>query len=263
MVARQTQSPRSASEKVERLGERHDELRRAISQAQPALADSQGNRLHLAGDENPRLADPANGAALAFQQDGSLAAVTSDGTADAAFSAGYLGSSGDIAAAGDLAGLTLHAGVSVLGNTQVGVLTSNVINASGDINAPGRIISTDPAGLMKSANYNGGTFHGVFDNTSDARLKENFTEVDPADVSALLAAPVREWNYTEAAENLDEDQRHVGPVAQDMPAIAVTEHDGRLGIDQTTFLGLLLATVQRQQARIEALENLLVVPKAA
>ncbi len=130
------------------------------------------------------------------------------------------------------------------------------INAAGNIAAPGGNISTDPSGSMNSLHYYGGTFHGVFDNNSDARLKENFAPVRDEDLDQLLEAPVQRWNYRHDVHNHDPDVTHVGPVAQDMPDVAVsTNDDGHLGIDQTTFSGLLLGLVQRQARRIRALED--------
>lgn len=191
---------------------------------------------------------------------GSWVHSTGNINADVSIGAGL-----NIIAGGNVSGASANFGPLTSGQTQTGNLVCGQVNTSGDIFAPGRNISTDPAGIMHSALYVGGTFqgHGVFDSTttiSDAQLKTDFSEVDDADVDALLVAPVQRWRWR--ADITEDDREHVGPVAQDMPEIAAVEtDDGRLGIDQTTYSGLLLALCQRQQrqideltARLEALE---------
>jgi hypothetical protein len=59
------------------------------------------------------------------------------------------------------------------------------------------------------------TTGGVWTNASDRNLKENFTELDSADILKKIAAlPITQWNYkTESASTT-----HIGPVAQDFYA---------------------------------------------
>ncbi len=65
----------------------------------------------------------------------------------------------------------------------------------------------------------------------------------------MLAAPLREWQFRDPRFGT---QRRVGIVAQDAPPIAQTVHPetGETGYDGTTYNGLLLGLVQRQQRQL-------------
>ena len=60
------------------------------------------------------------------------------------------------------------------------------------------------------------TAGGVWTNSSDRNVKENFAPVSPAAILQKIdALPLLEWNY----RNEDASVRHLGPVAQDFFSI--------------------------------------------
>jgi hypothetical protein len=61
---------------------------------------------------------------------------------------------------------------------------------------------------------NGNVSAVTFTTTSDRNVKERFTEVNPQEVLARVAAlPIAEWSF-----KLDTATRHIGPMAQDFHA---------------------------------------------
>ena len=122
-------------------------------------------------------------------------------------------------------------------------------------------LPSTPISTSTGAYLSGG---GVWTNSSDRNLKENFEPVDGQDVLARLAElPVTTWNYKAD----DPDVRHMGPVAQDFYAIFGLGEDDR-HIAALDSSGVALAAAQalatenadlRQQvddleARLAALE---------
>jgi hypothetical protein len=216
MVARSVDNPRTVTERITSASQRIDEAVRAQGRGAPALRDSAGNVLLMnPAAPYPLLGPQGTDAAVAFTNDGTIKITSADTTEDRDMTVRDIASSGNVqannlhadgtvTAVGDMTAVNFHAtgqttcnnlgansaniGPLTAGDTSVGVLWSNVIHASGDILAPGLTVSTDANGVMRSFNYYGGTFHGVIDNTSDARLKEAFTEVNSADVDGLLGA---------------------------------------------------------------------------
>ena len=69
---------------------------------------------------------------------------------------------------------------------------------------PGQFLSTSTGAFLSET--------GVWSNISDANVKENFREVDDAQVLERLASlPVTRWNYKRSGES----ELHIGPTAQD------------------------------------------------
>jgi len=94
------------------------------------------------------------------------------------------------------------------------------------------------------------TLGGVWTDSSDRNLKENFAPVDGQEVLARLTdLPITTWNYK--AE--DPSIRHMGPVAQDFYATFGLGQDERhtASLDAS---GVALAAIQALYERSQALE---------
>jgi hypothetical protein len=113
---------------------------------------------------------------------------------------------------------------------------------------------TKPISTSTSAYLSSG---GIWTDSSDRALKENFTPVDGQEILSLLSElPLSTWNY----KTEDDSVRHLGPMAQDFYA------SFELGLDDKHIAALdssgvalvaiqtLYQTVQEQDARIETLE---------
>ncbi len=102
------------------------------------------------------------------------------------------------------------------------------------------------------------TVGGTWTNTSDARLKENFTPLDGADVLERLARlRITQWNYKVE----DDAITHIGPTAQDFyAAFGLGGSDTSIStIDPSgvAIVGVqeLYARTQAQDARLTAVEE--------
>jgi hypothetical protein len=108
-------------------------------------------------------------------------------------------------------------------------------------------LPTTPISTSTGAYLSGG---GVWTNSSDRNLKENFEPVDGQDVLNRLAElPVSTWNYKAD----DPDVRHMGPVAQDFYATFGLGDDD-LHIAALDTSGVALAAIQGLYAKNRALE---------
>jgi hypothetical protein len=108
-------------------------------------------------------------------------------------------------------------------------------------------LPTSPISTSTGAYLTGG---GVWTNSSDRNLKENFEPVDSRDVLDRLAKlPISTWNYK--AE--DPDVRHMGPVAQDFYTMFHLGEDDR-HIAALDTGGIALAAIQGLYTRNQALE---------
>ncbi len=84
---------------------------------------------------------------------------------------------------------------------------------------------------------------------SDANSKENFRDLDGAEVLAKLAAmPIREWNYKAQEAAI----RHVGPTAQDFHAAFGLGEDP-LRISTLDTDGIALRAIQALESRTQTL----------
>lgn len=262
----------------------HAEVVRAVGRGASALRDDSQNVIEMtSGSTQPTLMSVPEDVAVQWNS-GTLAVVDPTTAEKRDFSARQGGFSGQVTAdtmgtnvlgVGTVNAATVTAGTAkmnggnVSGDTAgfntlgVGTVNAGQVNTGttymrgGSVGVPGGNVTTDPAGSINSSLFYGGTYfgHGSFDNgylVSDARRKTAFEEVDPADVDTLRNVPVYSWRWKADSESND-DRVHVGPVAQDMPAIAVAGDDDRLAIDHMTYSGLLLALVQRQGREIQAL----------
>jgi hypothetical protein len=109
-------------------------------------------------------------------------------------------------------------------------------------------LPSSPITTSTGAHLTGG---GVWTNSSDRNLKENFEPVDNQDVLDRLAElPISTWNYK--AEALD--VRHMGPVAQDFYAIfSLGDDDRHIAAMDTS--GIALAAIQGLYTKNQALET--------
>jgi hypothetical protein len=88
----------------------------------------------------------------------------------------------------------------------------------------------------------GGSGWGV---VSDVNMKENFRDLDDADVLAKIARmPIREWNYI----TQDPSIRHIGPTAQDFRA-AFDLGESPLSINTIDADGISLRAIQALEVR--------------
>ena len=111
------------------------------------------------------------------------------------------------------------------------------------------------SGIDGSGNSNAGVQlaagGGSWSSLSDRNLKENFEQVDGADVLAKIAAlPISTWNY----KAQDESIRHIGPMAQDLYAAFGLGEDDR-HITTIDADGIALAAIQGLYAKTKELEN--------
>jgi len=108
-------------------------------------------------------------------------------------------------------------------------------------------LPTTPISTSTGAYLSGG---GVWTNSSDRNLKENFEPVDSQDVLDRLAGlPISTWNYKAG----DPNARHMGPVAQDFYAtFGLGEDDRHIAALDTS--GVALAAIQELHAKNQALE---------
>ena len=110
------------------------------------------------------------------------------------------------------------------------------------------------------------TTGGVWTNSSDRNLKENFMPIDGQEILELLEQlEIKQWNYKEDDENIT----HIGPVAQDFYALFGLGSDDK-AISTVDPAGIALAaiqelhrenielkkTVETLQAKVEVTENL-------
>ncbi len=109
---------------------------------------------------------------------------------------------------------SLVSGAFVFGDASLGggVVFAPAANSFTVRAAGGYTLFTNSALTTGATLAPGGSGWGV---VSDARMKENFRDLDDNDVLARIARmPIREWNYT----TQDTGIRHVGPTAQDFHA---------------------------------------------
>ncbi len=89
---------------------------------------------------------------------------------------------------------------------------------------------------------------GTWSSQSDRASKENFVDVDPADVLARVAAmPVKSWNYIAEGHRV----RHLGPVSQDFREAFGLGHDDR-HIATVDADGVALAAIKGLNDKLEA-----------
>ncbi|MBI5500288.1 MAG: tail fiber domain-containing protein [Deltaproteobacteria bacterium] len=92
---------------------------------------------------------------------------------------------------------------------------------------------------------------GIWTNTSDRALKEDFEQVDPQAVLDRLASlPITEWSYKNESEN--GSFRHMGPMAQDFHAAFGLGYDER-SIPTADADGVAVAAIQALHRRNEDL----------
>jgi trimeric autotransporter adhesin len=108
-------------------------------------------------------------------------------------------------------------------------------------------LPTTPISTSTGAYLSGG---GMWVNSSDRNLKENFEPVDGQDVLDRLAElPISTWNYKAG----DPDARHMGPVAQDFyTTFGLGEDDRHIAAMDTS--GVALAAIQELYAKNQTLE---------
>ncbi|MFL7790583.1 MAG: tail fiber domain-containing protein [Anaerolineae bacterium] len=108
-------------------------------------------------------------------------------------------------------------------------------------------LPTTPISTSTGAYLSGG---GMWVNSSDRNLKENFEPVDGQDVLDRLAEmPISTWNYKAG----DSNARHMGPVAQDFYAtFGLGDDDRHIAAMDTS--GVALAAIQELYAKNQALE---------
>ena len=108
-------------------------------------------------------------------------------------------------------------------------------------------LPTTPISTSTGAYLSGG---GMWVNSSDRNLKENFEPVDGQDVLDRLAEmPISTWNYKAG----DPNARHMGPVAQDFYATYGLGEDDRHNAALDTS-GVALAAIQKLYAKNQTLE---------
>jgi hypothetical protein len=108
-------------------------------------------------------------------------------------------------------------------------------------------LPSSPISTSTGAYLSGG---GVWTDSSDRNLKENFEPVDGQDVLNRLAElPISTWNYKAGGS----DARHMGPVAQDFYATFGLGEDDR-HIAALDSSGVALAAIQELYAKNQALE---------
>jgi hypothetical protein len=108
-------------------------------------------------------------------------------------------------------------------------------------------LPTTPISTSTGAYLSGG---GMWVNSSDRNLKENFEPVDGQDVLDRLAEmPISTWNYKAG----DPNARHMGPVAQDFYATFGLGEDDR-HIAALDASGVALAAIQELHTKNQALE---------
>jgi len=93
------------------------------------------------------------------------------------------------------------------------------------------------------------TAGGTWTNASDSNLKENFEEVDGAELLDQLARlPISQWNY----KNEGASARHIGPTAQDFQKTFGVGSDGR-SISTIDPSGIALAAIKELELRNQSL----------
>ncbi len=114
---------------------------------------------------------------------------------------------------------------------------------------------TAPYDSTRLINTNSGAYlttGGVWTNSSDRNLKENFNAVNPDDILNRVARlEISEWNYT--AEN--PGIRHLGPVAQDFFREFGLGYDDK-SITTVDVSGVALAAIQALYAKTREVESL-------
>jgi len=93
------------------------------------------------------------------------------------------------------------------------------------------------------------TAGGTWTNASDSNLKENFEEVDGAELLDQLARlPISQWNY----KNEGASARHIGPTAQDFQKTFGVGSDGK-SISTIDPSGIALAAIKELEHRNQSL----------
>jgi hypothetical protein len=96
------------------------------------------------------------------------------------------------------------------------------------------------------------TLTGVWTNSSDRNLKENFTAIDrEALLEKIAALPITEWNYKAGPENV----KHIGPVAQDFYALFGVGTDDK-SISSIDPAGIALAAIQALHEKTKKINEL-------
>jgi hypothetical protein len=110
----------------------------------------------------------------------------------------------------------------------------------------------DPAKLL---NTNTGAYlsqGGVWTNTSDASLKENFQPVETVELLEKISAlPIMRWNYRSEPNAV----QHIGPTAQDFHALFGVGADDRT-ISTIDPAGIALAAIQLLYAKTKEIDEL-------
>lgn len=263
MVARQTQSPTTATDKVARLGELHAELRKTVGQGSRALTDSNGNDLVMNGGHSPQLTSSDHDVAIQWVEDGSVAVTNAAGTAYAPLTVGTTVAEGNLSASADL---TVSGVGFVEGNFTGGAtVTANGGFVAGNTSSLHQI-NTGFFPIFTGDVHCVNVFYTGSLVPSDGRLKEQLQPVPPPVLDRLLAAPVQQWKWKakwawddqrgEWHNAAPDDRAHFHPLAQDLPPeLVATAPDGSLAVDPMSVTGALLALVQRQQAQIDQLSH--------
>lgn len=93
-----------------------------------------------------------------------------------------------------------------------------------------------------------------FPTGSSREIKEAIEAVPFDSVEAISAAPALQWQYREGYAH-EPGVRHIGPMAEDLPADLVIETDGVKGVDLLSLVGTLWDAVGKLSARVAALEQ--------
>lgn len=93
-----------------------------------------------------------------------------------------------------------------------------------------------------------------FPTGSSREIKQNIEAVPFDSVAAITAAPALQWEYREGYAH-EPGVRHIGPMAEDLPADLVTVTDGVKGVDLLSLVGTLWDAVGKLSARVAALED--------
>ena len=91
------------------------------------------------------------------------------------------------------------------------------------------------------------TSGGVWTNSSDANLKENFRSVDGAELlEKIEELPINQWNYKAESDQVT----HIGPTAQDFKAAFGVGSDGK-SISTIDPSGIALAAIQELYSQLK------------
>src|SRR5215471_7938584 len=145
------------------------------------------------------------------------------------------------------------------------ILTSGNIDGSGDPGYNGISVASDsgsPTGYS-IFHYSGGTnYTTTVSGTSDARLKTNIRDTEVDALAAILATPVRAFEWTREYRRIMPNLRDapIGLVAQEVEAlmpyvVGVSEHDGYRRIAYDHLAPYLLRALQQLADRVRDLER--------